>query len=164
MSQIQKLGPNSGGPVGDVVGPASSTDGAIALFDGTTGKLIKESLMIQQCTTITTTDATPTNMFTIALDATQNAVYEFEARISAYDVTDDVGGGYFVYGAIRTNGTDSTICGVPDVQSNEEVTMEDADINAVAGGLGDNNLYIELTGIAATTINWSGCITTIKVT
>ena len=32
--------------VGDVVGPASATDGALAAFDGTTGKLIKEAATV----------------------------------------------------------------------------------------------------------------------
>lgn len=36
---------SSSGALGDVVGPASATDTAIALFDGTTGKLIKNSLV-----------------------------------------------------------------------------------------------------------------------
>jgi hypothetical protein len=35
--------PTAGGGSGDVVGPASSTDGRAALFDGTTGKLLKQS-------------------------------------------------------------------------------------------------------------------------
>lgn len=34
---------SSGGGTGDVVGPSSATDGAFPLFDGTTGKLIKNS-------------------------------------------------------------------------------------------------------------------------
>lgn len=34
---------SSGGGFGDVVGPASATNNAIVLFDGTTGKLIKDS-------------------------------------------------------------------------------------------------------------------------
>jgi hypothetical protein len=34
---------SSGGASGDVVGPASATDTAVALFDGTTGKLLKNS-------------------------------------------------------------------------------------------------------------------------
>ena len=33
-----------GGGSGDVVGPASATDNAIARFDGTTGKLLKMAL------------------------------------------------------------------------------------------------------------------------
>lgn len=36
-------GTGSGGPVGDVVGPASSTDNALARFDLTTGKLLQDS-------------------------------------------------------------------------------------------------------------------------
>jgi hypothetical protein len=32
-----------GGGSGDVVGPAASVDGNIAVFDGTTGKLLKDS-------------------------------------------------------------------------------------------------------------------------
>lgn len=35
----------TGGGTGDVVGPASATDTAVALFSGTTGKLIKNSLL-----------------------------------------------------------------------------------------------------------------------
>jgi len=42
MSQFYK-GPPSGGVVGNVTGPASSTDNAIARFDGTTGKIIQNS-------------------------------------------------------------------------------------------------------------------------
>lgn len=37
------IGGTGAGGVGDVVGPASSTDGALARFDGLTGKLLKES-------------------------------------------------------------------------------------------------------------------------
>lgn len=35
---------SSGGGTGDVVGPASATDGAFTLYDGTTGKLIKNGV------------------------------------------------------------------------------------------------------------------------
>lgn len=39
--------PDGGGSgLGDVVGPASATDGAAALFDGTTGELLKDSKVI----------------------------------------------------------------------------------------------------------------------
>ena len=42
--EFQRTGNNGadGAGVGDVVGPASATDGNITLFDGTTGKLIKD--------------------------------------------------------------------------------------------------------------------------
>lgn len=42
---VVKLLASNSGSSGDVVGPASATDTAVALFDGTTGKLIKNSLV-----------------------------------------------------------------------------------------------------------------------
>lgn len=41
--------PTSG--TGDVVGPASATDGAVALFDGTTGKLLKNGVVLGSAAT-----------------------------------------------------------------------------------------------------------------
>lgn len=41
-STVKLLASNSGAS-GDVVGPASATDSALAAFDGTTGKLIKQA-------------------------------------------------------------------------------------------------------------------------
>lgn len=46
MSQLIELGTQSGAPVGDVVGPAISTDNAVVRFDGVTGKLIQNSVVI----------------------------------------------------------------------------------------------------------------------
>lgn len=40
--RLSPLASSSGGGTGDVVGPGSAVDGAIALFDTTTGKLIKD--------------------------------------------------------------------------------------------------------------------------
>jgi hypothetical protein len=44
----------SGGGSGDVVGPASATDSAIALFDGTTGKLLKNGVVYDSTNTVST--------------------------------------------------------------------------------------------------------------
>ena len=41
-----------GGGSGDVVGPASSTDGHFAQFDGTTGKLLKDTIALDTDTTL----------------------------------------------------------------------------------------------------------------
>lgn len=43
MSQQQAFNSGSGSATGDVVGPASSTDNDLVVFDGTTGKLIKDT-------------------------------------------------------------------------------------------------------------------------
>lgn len=53
-----------GGGVGDVIGPASSTDNAITRFDGTTGKLIQNS------TVTINDDGTFDNVNAITLDTT----------------------------------------------------------------------------------------------
>lgn len=50
-SSTGRLLTDSASGSGDVVGPASATDNAVVLFDGTTGKLIKDST-IQQVTTV----------------------------------------------------------------------------------------------------------------
>jgi hypothetical protein len=42
---VQVGGPGGAGGIGDVVGPGSSTDNAVARFDATTGKLIQNSSM-----------------------------------------------------------------------------------------------------------------------
>jgi hypothetical protein len=55
-----KLLASTAGSAGDVVGPASATDGNLAAFDGTTGKLIKQAATVtvaQGGTGIATTTA-----------------------------------------------------------------------------------------------------------
>ncbi len=42
---------SAGSGTGDVVGPASATDGAVALFDGTTGKLLKNGVVLGSAAT-----------------------------------------------------------------------------------------------------------------
>lgn len=81
-----------GGTAGDVVGPASSTDNAIVRFDGTTGKLIQNSVVTIADTTgaiawdsgqnATLTAAASRSMIlqsggatTLTLDSSQNATF-----------------------------------------------------------------------------------------
>lgn len=54
-----------GGGTGDVIGPASSTDSVLALFDGTTGKLLKNSVV-----SLTATVLAPTVSDAVALGST----------------------------------------------------------------------------------------------
>lgn len=46
---------SAGAGAGDVVGPASATDGAVALFDGTTGKLLKNGVVLGTAATTAST-------------------------------------------------------------------------------------------------------------
>lgn len=304
MSQIQKLGPFSGGAIGDVVGPGSSTDNAIVRWDGITGKLIQDSSTIlddndnvfwiagnvfnRTATAVTytilntdyyigvtdtsiartislpavplaegqtflikdesgaagtnnitidvdaaattidgaasyildsnfggvyifydgteyrvmnvsltvnatdstsdvpegiqatgsgstktieltnrykgtaqTTNATPEDIITIPLGATPG-VYVVEVAVAAFNTTDTIGGGYNLFGTVRTDASDSIICGTPDKVVNEETgspNMLAADANLVAGGVADNNFYVRVTGIAAKTIEWNAVAT-----
>lgn len=46
---------SAGAGAGDVVGPASATDGAVALFDGTTGKVLKNGVVLGSAATTNST-------------------------------------------------------------------------------------------------------------
>lgn len=104
--------------------------------------------------TLQSTDATPTDVITIPLGATAG-VYIVDVDVVAFNTTDSEGAGYNLFGTVRTDGTDSTLCGTPDKVVNEEGGMTSADSNIIAGGVADNNLYIRVTGIAAKTIEWN---------
>lgn len=77
-----------GGSTGDVVGPASSTDNRIALFDGVTGKLLKQSSLLES--DIVT--ASSTNSFTnktFDANGTGNSVSNLEVADFASNVIDN---------------------------------------------------------------------------
>ncbi len=94
---------NSGG--GDVSGPASSTDNALARFDGTTGKIIQNSvgilddlgnlsgLLSVSATTVVASSSTITNMFGSAITVTSGTFSNLTAtsatipNLSATSVT-----------------------------------------------------------------------------
>jgi len=48
--------PSPGSGSGDVTGPASATDGAVALFDGTTGKTLKNGVVLGSAATTSSSD------------------------------------------------------------------------------------------------------------
>ena len=54
---------SSSGGTGDVVGPSSSTDGHVALFNGTTGKIIKDSGAVLTSGTVTAVSVATANGF-----------------------------------------------------------------------------------------------------
>ncbi len=101
--------------------------------------------------TVTTTNATPTVLTTFALGATPG-VYNFDIQIAGYDLTDTAGVGYFISGSIRTTGAAAVLVGTPDKITNEEAATTAADANLVVSG---NNAIVQVTGIAAKTIDWN---------
>jgi len=56
------LNATGGSGSGDVTGPASATDGAVALYDGTTGKLLKNGVVLGTAATTATTDYTSSSV------------------------------------------------------------------------------------------------------
>ncbi len=99
---------------------------------------------------VTTANATPTTLTTFALGATPG-VYNFDIQISGFDVTDTAGCGYFISGSVRTTGAAAVLIGTPDKITNEEAATTACDANLIVSG---NNAIVQVTGIAATSINW----------
>jgi hypothetical protein len=94
---------------GDVVGPASATDGRVALFDGITGKLIKQSSFITEGATGVTIS---TNLFSanntlrqvdIGANAS-DAVIIGNAASATVSIGNASGGGTSVFGTATFNG------------------------------------------------------------
>lgn len=78
--------------------------------------------------------------------------YCIEYRIAAYNMTSTIGAGYSLFGAIRFDGANSTICDTFDEINNEEGTMSSSDISVVVAGA---NVILRATGYLGQTINWS---------
>ena len=100
--------------------------------------------------TVTTANATPTTLTTFALGAVPG-VYNFDIQISGYDITDTAGVGYFISGSVRTTGAAAVLVGTPDKIVNEEAATVACDANLIVSG---NNAVVQVTGIAAKTIDW----------
>lgn len=69
---------------GDVVGPASSTDGAVALFDGTTGKLLKDGVVLGTAATTNSTAYATAAQGALADSAIQSSDLATVATTGAY--------------------------------------------------------------------------------
>jgi hypothetical protein len=100
--------------VGDVVGPASATDNAIARFDGTTGKLIQNSTVIIDdtgATTGVTTLAASTSITTPIVQASNSAGLSLKNASGTIQMSVGAGGGDNMSINVSTNlnGTNAQI-------------------------------------------------------
>ena len=100
--------------------------------------------------TATTNNAVPNVTMTIPLGSTPG-VYTLDINVSAYNITDTAAAGFSLFGTVKTDGAVGTLIGVPDKIINNEVAMATSDANIIVSG---NNMVIQVTGIAAKTINW----------
>ncbi|MGN2244947.1 hypothetical protein ACFWZU_15740 [Frateuria sp. GZRR33] len=98
----------TGSGSGDVVGPASATDSDVALFDGTTGKLLKDggSLGAAVRTAVLTGLSTATSAVIAATDTVLGALGKLQAQITDNLLPSDfIAGGQLVW----VNGTAVTV-------------------------------------------------------
>lgn len=105
--------------------------------------------------TATTTDATPTTIITFALGSTPG-VYSVQGSIEAFDITDIAGGTYAFTAGVRTTGAAAIQIGTEIKDIFEEAAMASADFDVFVSG---NNLIVQVTGIAAKTIDWQSLFT-----
>ena len=90
-------GAGGGGGLGDVVGPGSSTNGAVVLYDGVTGKLIKNSTILPTTVGIAIANlANPSAVRFIRINADNSVT----ARTAAEMLSDLGGGGGGTWGSI----------------------------------------------------------------
>lgn len=109
---------------------------------------------------VTTADATPTTLISFALGATP-AVYTFTGDITAFDATTPAGASYGIVSGIRTDGVTAIEIGTQFSTNFEEAALLNADIDVTVAG---NSVVFEVTGVAATTIDWDGLFNYREVT
>jgi len=88
----------------------------------------------------------------ITFTPTEIGTYSFEFRIAAYNTTSSLGSGASIFGAIRFDGANTTICDLFDEINNDEGAMSGTDIAVIASGA---DMLLQATGYLGQTINWS---------
>lgn len=112
---------------------------------------------------VTTSDATPTTLASLDLTTIGNGVFTFDVQISGFDVTDNEGVGYAIFGTIKNIAGVLSLIGTPDKINNEDVApvnITAADANLTFSG---TSAIIQVTGIAATTFHWRTVATYVYV-
>lgn len=88
----------------------------------------------------------------ITFTPTTIGVYSIEFRVAAFNTTSTLGAGYSIFGAIRYDGVNSTVCDPFDAIDNEEGTMTNTGLDVISSGA---NIILRATGYLSQTINWS---------
>lgn len=102
--------------------------------------------------TAQTVGAVNANLITLPLGATP-MTYALEGRVAAFESTTPAGAGFQVFATVRTDGATATLVGIPDIVGNTEAAINTAQVNVVVSG---NNAIIQVSGVAALTIDWGG--------
>ena len=112
---------------------------------------------------VNTADATLTTVASLDLSTIGTGVFTFDAQIAGYDVTDNEGLGYAIFGTIKNIGGVLSVIGSPDKINNEDVlpvNITSSDANLTVSG---TSAIIQVKGIAATVIHWRAVVTYVYI-
>jgi adhesin HecA-like repeat protein len=110
--------------------------------------------------TQTTSNATPTNIAGSSYAvATSNAI-QYEARIVARDVTNSASSSWRITGTFYNNGGTVSQQGSATIVT-EQLSNAGLGVDLVISG---TNVLVQVTGLAATTVNWRAFSSVISVT
>ena len=112
---------------GDVVGPTSATDGAVALFDGTTGRLLKDGVVLGSAATTSSSDYATAAQGALADSALQSS--DIGVSVQAYNANTVVDASYVHTDNNYTTAEKTKLSGIAE---GAEVNVN-ADWNASSG-------------------------------
>jgi len=145
---VQTLTGNTGGVITPVAGNINILGSGDLTVAGTAGTLTISNPQ-QFEATVTTTDATPTTIATVALGAVAGTV-SIDVDVFCFNASGPKGASLNLFGAVRTTGAAGTLIGV-----NNSLNVIDGafaiSATIVASG---NNALVQVTGLGGTTINW----------
>jgi hypothetical protein len=122
--------------------------------DPNLSKFLHIKLTNRKVGSLTTTDASTTNLISLTLGATP-AVYAISGQICGFVPATGDGAAYFFEGVTKTNGVTATDFAGQFTNFQEDTSIQNVQVTATTTG---NDFVIEITGIAATTINWIAVI------
>lgn len=168
---VQTLTGDSGGAVSptanniNVIGGTSSANTDFGITNiGTPGtSTIAFTLTNRFSGNTTTTDAVPKTLASLDLTTIGTGVFTFDCQIAAFDVTDNEGLGYAIFGTIKNIAGTLSVIGTPDKINNEDiapVNIQAADASLTTSG---TSAIIQVQGLAATTIHWRAVVTYVYV-
>ena len=114
------------------------------------GNLVYVQLTNRSQNTITTTDATTTNVISFLLTA--DGTFTFDIQIAGFSSTFNEGVGYAIFGTVKSVGGVASVIGTPDKIVNEDVDLVSCNAFLVASG---GSAVIQVKGIAGTTVKWN---------
>lgn len=99
---------------------------------------------------VSTSENNPNSIITFF--PTLVGTYVIEARIAAFNATDEIGAGYSLFATFRYDGSTCTLCGTPDKIVNEEGAMSGANVYMQTGG---STASIMVIGYIGSNISWN---------